>query len=235
VALLLIIIALDGCSQPVEKPIQTQTPSVDHGTGMGKGKNGSTSVNVQYLRDYIYSVKAGVLSEEEKEDLLHMVEEEKLARDVYQTLYQKWEHRIFSNIAMSEQTHMDAVRLLLEKYNLSDPTAGKGVGEFTNPKFKELYDALVEEGSKSLVDALKVGATVEELDIVDLQKCLNRTDKLDITTVYQNLMKGSRNHLRAFVWNLERLGESYEPKYLSKEDFEAIVTSDIERSGASEM
>jgi len=195
-----------------------------HGNGMGQG----AGMDISYLRDYISSIEAGTLSNQEKEDVLHMREEEKLARDVYLTLYEKWNHKSFYNIAQNEQVHMDAVKLLIDKYGLEDPAEGKGIGEFTNPKFQELYNRLVEEGSKSLVDAFKVGATIEELDIADLKECLNVTDKPDITIVYESLMKGSRNHLRAFNRNLENLGAAYEPQYISVEEYNQIVSSEME-------
>ncbi len=220
-AVLLFLVATAGCA--------TTKQPVGVGHGFGKGHGGNGSVNVQTVWNEIKSVKAGNLTEQEKEDILHMREEEKLARDVYLTLYNRWHLRIFENIAKSEQTHMNAVKLLIEKYGLKDPVAGMGVGEFASPKFKELYKKLVEEGSKSELDALKVGAMIEELDIVDLQKCLSHTNKTDIRTVFENLMKGSRNHLRAFVYNIEKLGGNYEPHYLSKEEFEKIVGSEMER------
>lgn len=237
ILVLLVVLSFSGCAQkevaPTQQaPAETSTPE---GTPMGKGhgngmKQGAgMGMNISYLRDYVLSIEAGALSDQEKEDILHMREEEKLARDVYLTLYDRWNQQIFHNIAQSEQTHMDAVKLLIEKYGLEDPAEGKDIGEFTNPKFQELYDQLVSEGSKSLVDALKVGAIIEELDIADLKECLNATDKLDITIVYENLMKGSRNHLRAFNWNLEKLGATYEPQYISKEEFEKIVNSEMER------
>jgi hypothetical protein len=157
-----------------------------------------------------------------------MREEEKLARDVYQTLYNKWKLQIFANIAESEQKHMDSVKKLIDNYNLEDP-AKEGVGEFTNPKLQELYNKLVEDGSKSIENALKVGAMIEEIDIIDLKKHLSETNKEDIKLVYENLMRGSRNHLRAFTSNLENYGISYEPQYLSKEEYEQIVSSPMEK------
>ncbi len=81
----------------------------------------------------------------------------KLAIDAYQTLYEKWKLPIFANIARSEQTHMEAVGLLIDKYGLKDPVESKGVEEFTNPKFQDLYNKLVEESSKSIESALKIG------------------------------------------------------------------------------
>ncbi len=188
-------------------------------------------MNIETIKQLIYQVPAGELSEAEREGILCMREEEKLARDVYQTLYDKWGLQIFGNIAKSEQTHMDAVKLLIDKYGLEDPAEGKEIGEFTNPAFTELYNKLVAEGSKSVVDALKVGALIEELDIVDLQKYLSETSKEDIKIVYENLMKGSRNHLRAFTSTLEKYGESYSPQYLDKEEYERIISSPMERGG----
>lgn len=138
------------------------------------------------------------LTTDEVDDLVFMREEEKLAHDVYATLYEKWGLPIFQNIADSEATHTAAVKVLLDRYGIADPAAGKGVGEFTNPDLQKLYNQLVAQGSKSLADALKVGIAIEELDIRDLQTRLARTSSADIKLVYNNLLRGSENHLRAF-------------------------------------
>jgi len=177
---------------------------------------------------YVENLPKQRLSEKEKEELLYMREEEKLARDVYSTLYRKWRLSIFRNIARSEQRHMDMVGVLIKKYGLKDPVIDR-VGVFTNKHIQELYNKLVAEGEKSLIDALKVGALIEELDITDLKKAMANTDNRDIRIVYANLMKGSRNHLRAFTRVLSRFGYSYEPKYLSVGEFESIVSTPIER------
>ncbi len=190
-------------------------------------RNGNVNTNMIY--DIIKSFPYQNLSEKEKEGLIEMREEEKLARDVYLTLYNKWKLQIFKNIAGSEQTHTDSIKYLLEKYNISDPVTNDNIGEFSNPKFKELYNKLVDQGSKSIVDALKVGATIEDLDIADLEKWLNETDNEDIKFVYENLMKGSRNHMRAFVKMLSIYGEKYIPQYISKEEYEQIINSSMER------
>jgi len=177
---------------------------------------------------YVENLPKQRLGEKEKEELLYMREEEKLARDVYSTLYRKWRLPIFRNIARSEQRHMDMVGVLIKKYGLKDPVIDR-VGVFTNKHIQELYNKLVAEGEKSLIDALKVGALIEELDITDLKKAMANTDNRDIRIVYANLMKGSRNHLRAFVRLLRRFGYDYTPKYLPKEEFEKIVSTPIER------
>jgi hypothetical protein len=172
----------------------------------------------------------GELSAAEIEGLLYMREEEKLARDVYLTLYETWSIPVFQNIASSEVTHMEAVKTLIDRYDLQDPAAGQDVGVFANETLQGLYDQLVTQGSQSLTNALRVGAAIEEIDILDLEEYLTQTDKADIQRVYQNLIKGSRNHLRAFVNNLERRsGETYEPQYLDQVVYDEIIGTDIER------
>lgn len=138
-----------------------------------------------------------VLTEDEIADLLHMREEEKVARDVYLKFYELYEKPIFANIAQSEQKHMDAVLNLIDGYGLTDPVAEKAEGEF-NPDFKELYDNLVAEGSAAITAAYEVGFKIEELDIADLEECIASTEVENILRVYNNLLAGSGNHLNAF-------------------------------------
>ena len=190
-------------------------------------QEGYTSINTENLEQSIPTTQSLTLTDAEKEDLLYMREEEKLARDVYIKLYEKWNVPIFSNISNSEQTHTDSVKFLIDRYGLNDPTVNE-VGKFTNSTLQALYDSLLEKGNKSLEDALVVGATVEEVDIVDLKEAISHTDKADIKTVYENLMKGSRNHLRSFVSNMKSRGYSYSPQYLNQEEFDEIVNSQIE-------
>jgi hypothetical protein len=143
-------------------------------------------------------LQAAGLSDVEKDHLLLMREEEKLARDVYQALNAKWNHRTFSNISKSEQQHMDSLKVLLDRYGMSDPAAGKKPGEFTNQKLQGLYAELVQKGSKSLSDALAVGVEIEKLDIADLEEAISKTTHSDVAQVYKNLLRGSNNHLNAF-------------------------------------
>jgi len=156
-------------------------------------------------------VQAASLTTTEKDWLTFMREEEKLARDVYLFLYDEWGSRIFANIAASEQTHMDALKTLLDRYGIADPAAGKAPGEFDNPYFETLYNELTEQRSASLVEALKAGVLIEETDINDLNAATAATTRKDIKRVYGNLLKGSLNHLDAFLNNLAKLGVTYEP------------------------
>jgi len=165
---------------------------------------------------------AVTLSATEAADLTFQREEEKLARDVYLTLYQKWGAGIFNNIAGSEQKHTDTMLKMLVKYNLPDP-ALPAIGDFTNAVLQAKYDELVAKGLTSYVDGLYVGAYIEELDMIDLQHAIDHTTRLDLRTAYLNLLEGSRSHLRAFVAGLAAQGVTYVPVLLSQELYDAIM------------
>jgi hypothetical protein len=175
------------------------------------------------------STTVSALSDDEVAGLLWMREEEQLAHDVYTVLGDRWGLQIFDNIADSESMHVGAVADLLVRYGLVDPAADNVPGTFDDPTLQDLYDQLVVDGSGSLVAALQVGARIEELDRVDLQVRPAQTDEAAIVSVYANLEKGSRNHLRAFVSELEARGVTYEPTQLDQAAFDAIVSSEIER------
>ena len=181
------------------------------------------------MNSLISSLPYEELSENEIKGLLHMREEEKLARDVYLVLYDEWGHDIFKNIAQSEQRHMDVLERLVEKYNLIDSIVDGTRGVFSNQDLQNLYDELVYLARSSFIQALNIGATIEDLDIFDLLECVHDTDNVDIQTVYQNLMKGSRNHLRTFVEQLLSFGVSYPAQYLTQEEIDKIVNSPMER------
>ena len=139
------------------------------GTAWAGRFDGSTTVTVVTVP----------LSSTEAEMLTFMREEEKLARDVYLAMYQKWGAVTFSNIASSEQNHMDTLKKMLDKYKLPDPVQ-PALGVFTNADLQAKYDQLLATGSQSLVDGLYVGATIEEIDMVDIQHAIDVTTHLDV-------------------------------------------------------
>ena len=202
-------------------------PRMGSGNGMGSRFDGG-------MASLLLSLPTEDISPDEKIGLTFMREEEKLARDVYLTLFETWKLPIFSNIARSEQRHMEAIKVLLEKYSLQDPVTDDTVGVFFNPELQDLYFQLVQAGHVSLVEALWIGATIEDLDILDLKKYLSTADNTDIKVLYQNLMKGSRNHLRSFVSQLNINGTSYMAQYLSQEEVDAIIISPMERGMVDE-
>ncbi len=163
--------------------------------------------------------------------LQYMREEEKLARDVYLTLGEQWALPVFKNIARSEQSHMAAVKTLLDRYGVADPALAER-GRFQDPTLQALYDRLVSEGQASLAAALRVGVTIEELDIQDLKQRLSQAPQADIKLVYTNLLRGSQNHLRAFTTTLARTaGETVQPQGGLQSDANGVGLGARSRNG----
>ncbi len=162
------------------------------------------------------------LTEAEKEGLMEMREEEKLAQDVYLYFYDLYKTPVFKNISKSEAAHTKAVLWLITGYGLEDPLL-EGLGNFTNPAFTELYNQLTGKGSESLIEALKVGAFIEEYDINDLLHLIEKTESENIARVYGNLLRGSEFHIKAFT-NLLKLNDViYSPTILSEELYQEII------------
>ena len=180
--------------------------------------------------------------------LTFMREEEKLARDVYITLGMQYPGlKVFGMISKSEERHTCSVCNKLEQYGIEDPVENDNVGVFSGKEFgwyfTEKFKQLTEKGKISELDALYVGAFIEELDMLDIKQCPQvvvdtidsiktvndcgevYTDNGDIQRLYQSLMEGSESHLRAFVKNIEsRIGEgNYEAQILSQEKVDEIL------------
>jgi hypothetical protein len=202
---------LASCSSPVEADSSNYSEEID-------------------IAKVLETMEVGDISPEEIEGLVFMREEEKLARDVYITMFEKWEMKIFNNISKSEEKHTNAVKILLERYEIEDPVQTNDIGVFTNAELQDLYNSLVTSGNNSLLEALKVGAAIEEIDIIDLEEQINDIVKSeDILFVYNNLLKGSKNHLRAFTRNIKAQGEIYTPQYMEQTDYDAIISTEMER------
>ncbi len=164
------------------------------------------------------------ISAEEEAALLYLREEEKLAHDVYVKLFELWNVPVFNFISQSEQVHTTRVLALIDFFNLEDP-ASENPGEFNNADLQALYDQLLTQGSESLISGLTVGATIEEVDIIDLNEKLAVITNPSMITVLNNLKLGSYAHLRAFVAQLELNGVIYVPQFLSQEEFDAIMNN----------
>lgn len=145
------------------------------------------------------TASAATLSDDTVEMLQYMVAEEKLARDIYTVLGDEYDVAVFDNIARAEARHMSSVRVLLDRYGITDPTIGDDAGQFDDTTLQALYDDLVAKGLRSISNAADVGITIETVDIADLGDALATTTAPDITRVLQNLRSGSENHLAAFT------------------------------------
>jgi len=162
------------------------------------------------------------LTEADEVALLFMLEEEKLARDTYNYLDNLWSINQFSNIKKSEQSHMDAISNLLEQNDIAYTILPDG--EFENTELQELYNHFKVEGTNSKSLALQIGATIEDLDIVDLKNFTKETTNTAIIEVFNSLECGSRNHLRSFVKAIEINGDTYTPEYLNQDEYNSIIS-----------
>jgi hypothetical protein len=166
----------------------------------------------------------GTLTEAEVTSLMLMREEEKFAREVYLAMNTLYNYRVFANIAKSENAHTSAVLYIMKGFGLTDPSP-VGAKEFSNPLFTDLYAQLTAKGSVSIVEALKVGAFIEEYDIADLQRHLEETENATVAKVYGNLLRGSKFHLKAFTNALKAQGATYIPTVISEEEYQDIVNN----------
>ncbi len=188
----------------VEEITESELPEINRGINQGINSTHDQNHTQDHNGTLINNIPASDLSDAQKEGLIFMIEEEKMARDVYEYLYTAWGVQIFTNIASSEQQHMDAVQALLNKYALDAPSSLDSRGTFENADLQALYDQLIEKGQLSLVDALEVGVAIEELDIADLKEIIEGGVPEDLEMVYENLLKGSYNHLNAFNNQLDK-------------------------------
>ncbi|MEZ5116698.1 MAG: DUF2202 domain-containing protein [Candidatus Nanopelagicales bacterium] len=159
------------------------------GQGFGQGPGNGTGANAAAM---------GTLTATQKADLQFMVEEEKMAGDLYAAFAAKYDSAEFARIAASEDRHMASVQNLLDKYGIADPTDGAKAGVFDNADLQALYNKLLAQGMTSLDDAYDAGVLVEKTDIADLEKDLVGLTAPDVKRVYTNLLRGSTSHLASF-------------------------------------
>jgi hypothetical protein len=167
------------------------------------------------------------LTEEEKVGLLFMLEEEKLARDTYIYMNNLWSMNQFDNIKNSEQTHMNAIKTILDQNNIDYTILPEG--QFDNENLQNLYNQFVIDGQVSSSNALQIGATIEDLDIVDLEDYINESTNQVLISTYQSLQCGSRNHLRSFVSAINNDESIYIPQFLTIEEYENILNGSHEQ------
>lgn len=129
--------------------------------------------------------------------LLYLIEEEKLAHDVYTRMYEKYGANVFGNILESESSHQSKVLTLLQARGITDPRSSE-IGVFKNPELQAFYNQLIAQGNQSVVEAYRVGVAIEEKDIADINTQLATATDTDVVTTLEDLRRGSENHLRAF-------------------------------------
>ncbi len=174
------------------------------GTAVAIGALGGSSLYAAGNTNY---KKAIELTEEQKDKLFFIYQEEKLARDVYITLGETYtDESTFAMIQHSEQLHIDAAEKLCQKYDIDISYVELGnIGEFEIPVLQNLYDTCITQGELNITEALAVGELVEVTDIHDLTEAIEMDGMPeDIIKVYTHLRDGSYNHLDAFRRALSR-------------------------------
>ena len=159
--------------------------------GQHKNKEAKQELHEHNPSDLLVDVPKQDLSEAEKEMLYYGYSEESLAHDMYMYFYELYWIQTFKNIADSEAKHKEAVKFLLDRYNLEVPT---WYWELTDE-----FNALKTQWEKSLKDALEVWVKIEMLDINDISKTIATTDNDDLKIIFTNIWGASFNHLRWFL------------------------------------
>ncbi len=145
------------------------------------------------------------VSETEKTFLINQYGEEKMARDLYAYAYKKYWVNTFSNITKSEQKHMNAIKTLLDRYDISAPS------DYASDN--DLYNTLKAKIDESEKDAIEVGIMVEKVDIDSIVADIKATDNDDIKIILTNIGWASYNHLRWFINALSKAGYSTDISY----------------------
>lgn len=166
-----------------------------YGQGEGQGNGGPTGEH----SDIPPAVEGAEITGDVAKELAYLAEEEKLAGDVYDLAASLYSVRIFDNIGRSEDNHLAEVRVLLDRYEVTDPTVGAKPGEFTNDELQSLYNTLAAQVKKGWDEAVAAGILIEETDIADLQVLLDKKDlPADVSAIAESLLAGSQRHLAAF-------------------------------------
>ena len=178
------------------------TPGTGYGTGRGAGqgpgmgRGSGTQAGMGMARGT--TAPSGTPTTDQKTSLAGMADEEKLARDLYAVLATKYPNDVqFARITRAESMHLAAIRCLLARYGVTDPTAGLAAGEFASATTQSLYDSLLASATTSAT-ALAAGIAVEKDDIAALTAAKAGVTAPDVLQVYTNLLTASQRHLTAF-------------------------------------
>ncbi len=171
----------------------------------------------------------GILAAKERQYLLFMREEEKLALDLYMEMHRLWGLSVFKSVSGEEKEHMRAMLGLLRIYNLPDPVGNNPPGRFVNAHLRDLYQSLARQGSQSVEEALKACALQEEINMLDLMAASNASTQPKIREIYSELQRDSINHLRSFAHALEVLGVRYQGVKIPQQTVDAIIHGPMDR------
>jgi hypothetical protein len=188
-----------GGSDPASRPGYGQGQQAGPGVGLASGTGTGA-----YARALLPRTDSAPLTPQESADVLFMREEEQMAYDLYTRWAGMYTVPVFANIAASEAQHVSEVRLLMERYGLTEREIGNATAGYRNATIQSLYTTLANRGDASLTGAFEAGLAVEERDIADLDHAFAGTTRADILQVWSSLRQGSENHRTAFLRQLGR-------------------------------
>ena len=205
-----------GCSQPAGKTVVTPTVTI-------------AVPNSSATQDAFNAIPRAPLNASETSDILYLQEAEKFERDLNNALYGMHNDLpVFLQIANSAQVYMVADNVILQRYGIPNPEKD-AAGSFTNPTLQQMYNADINSGQSSAMDALKYSATFEDLHIADLQSAIGRTDNSDLQFIYRQELASSRNNLRALNQWITAYGGTYTPTYITKSYYNEIISTPAEQ------
>jgi len=157
------------------------------GLGPGAGLNGGCLADAE----------SGTLTDQQKQRLADQAVLEKISHDVYVAFADDTGDPRFEHIAWSETRHLEAVRTLMDRYEVADPTKGLATGEFSGDA-ATTYKEYVDAGSTSTKAALETAREIEQRDIQGLRDAAKGLDAPDVQQVYEHLERASEMHLAVF-------------------------------------
>lgn len=208
------------------------------GQGRGSGRTANLAGNrggAFYSETQKGALSSGNMNNRGESDLLRLREEEKLARDVYLHLAKSSGLGIFNTIARAENQHMQAIERLILRSGMNSVAQSDAAGKFSFPEYQQLYGTLIAKGSQSSLNALMVGARIEEMDIADIKRLLAQTSSPQVQQVLSHLLQGSQNHLRAFSAQIKRQGGVYRAEFLTQAEFDQIANSPVQGQGQGQQ
>lgn len=163
------------------------------------------------------------ISAEESKQVIQILEQRKMARDLYYKLYKTWHSDTFKRLSDSEQIYLNSLKKLTTKLNIIDPTIDDTKGVFSSDYITKLYIDFSKIGLSSDYEAFRIAATVQDLMINDINQLLNSSSDKSIIDAMNNTKQGSISHLRACNREIKKFGMTYQAQFLSTEELRAIL------------
>ena len=180
---------------PLQPPMQLQTAGTDTAW---PGHDPIPPTAPHAAQERALSPQSLTLTEVQAETLIAMIEEERMAGDVYELLAEQTGLIVFDRIAASEDRHHDTLVMLAQAADIDlSAISGLPAGQYADDELQSLYDSLIAQAGSSKQAALEVGIQIETLDIADLQAALVEVVGTPLWTAYSHLLEGSQHHLAA--------------------------------------